>query len=202
VVVAHDRTQARVGRVIRAVGKNRRIRRHRRSARFPKCIGRAPPREEIHPGAKAAFVTVGMAVLQHAVEHGLHEILRGGAVTRQLHEKTKQRAVVPLEQLAQRIEFAGADGEHEGMVGALIGGFHGRRASGTFKHAGRRRDMDFFERGDHGGLAAWRWFIAENRAARERLHSSPASRVRRAGRVPGCRPRCRVPLHQAGHPSR
>ena len=96
--------------------------------------------------------------------------LRRRPVAGELYQKAKERAVVAFEKLTQCIELTIADGEHEGMVGALFGrGFHGVKTSGRFNHGETRLrewfrgkawlrgfggqatvDLDFFERSNHG----------------------------------------------------
>ena len=66
-------------------------------------IGRGAPRQMIHPGGEAAVVAVGVPVFEHPLKHRLRHILGGRAVPGMLHEKTEQRAMMALEQFAQRI---------------------------------------------------------------------------------------------------
>jgi hypothetical protein len=63
--------------------------------------------------------------------------------------------VVALEEFAERVEFAIADGEHERVVGALIsGGVHGSGARRFSRRRGRMNG-DFVEGGNHGGNGTW-----------------------------------------------
>ncbi len=120
---------------------------------FAEVIGGAAAGELIHPGGEAAFVAVGVAVFQHALEDDLRDILGGGAVTGEFHEETEERALVALEEFAERVEFAGADGEHQRVVGARFGG--GVHGDGI-NHGRARVKTDFCGGGDHGGREAWR----------------------------------------------
>lgn len=113
-------------------------------------IGGATAGEVIHPGAEAAVVAVGVAVFQHPLENDLRDVFGRGAVAGKLVEEAEERTVVTLEKLAERIEVAVADGEHQVVVGSLIGGgVHGEAA--FFNHGRGRMDTDFVEGGDHGG---------------------------------------------------
>lgn len=121
-----------------------------RGVGLAEVVGGAAAREVIHPGREAAFVAVGVAVFQHALKHRLRDVLGSGAVAGEFHEEAEKRAVVAFEEFAERVEFAVADGEHQGMVGAWFGGgVHGSGA--VFNHEGVRRDTNFWRVGDHGG---------------------------------------------------
>jgi hypothetical protein len=80
----------------------------------------------VHPRGEAAVIAIRVTVFQHALKNCLHDVFRDHPVTGVLDEETEKRAMMPLEQLAQRIEFARADREHQSVVGTLIDrGFHG-----------------------------------------------------------------------------
>jgi len=142
----------------------------------------------MHPGGEAAVVAVGVAVFEHPLEDGLREILGGGALAGEFHQKAEQRAVVAFEQLAERVELAVADGQHEGMVGTWFGGgggIHGGQGAGAIIRSGARRNMNFVERGDHGGSGAWSGVAGGNRA---RAHWLPTFFRRGGGVGPGAGP--------------
>ena len=123
---------------------------------FAEVVGGAAARKVIHPGGEAAIVAVGVAVFEHPLKDGLRDVLRRGVVARQLHQKPEERAVVALEQFAERVEFAVADGEHERVISALFGrGFHGRADSGAASGGATWMNGDFFENGNHGDEGTW-----------------------------------------------
>jgi hypothetical protein len=69
-----------------------------------------------------------------------------------VNKEAVQRAVVPLEEVAQPVEVAGADGEHEGVIG---GGFvHGSLRTGIKQDDGGLH-TDFGSGGEHGGRRSW-----------------------------------------------
>jgi hypothetical protein len=75
----------------------------------------------------------------------LSDILGGRPVARELQEKAEERTMVAFKELAEGVEIAVADSEHERMVGALFGrGFHGSKTRRRFNHGGTRMNMDFF----------------------------------------------------------
>ena len=81
-------------------------------------------------------------------------------------QKTKQRAVMTLEEFAERIELAVADGEHQGVIGALFGsGVHGGGRFRAFKHGRAGMNMDFFDDGNHGG-GRQTWLMLPGETAR------------------------------------
>jgi cyclase len=129
----------------------------------------AAPGQMVHPGGEAAIVAIGVAVLEHPLKDDLGDILGRGAIAGELCEKAEQRAVVALEEFAERIEFAIADGEHERMVGALVGSeVHG--SGRPFNHGRGGMNTDFFEMGNHGGSGTW-WVVAgKNRPGAKWLH--------------------------------
>ena len=106
--------------VVRVFVKVCRIRRVRGSVRFAEVISGATSREVVHPRGEAAVVAVGVPIFQHPLKHGLHDVFRGGPVARELHEKAEERPVVSLEEFAQRIELAIANGEHQRVIGASV----------------------------------------------------------------------------------
>ena len=111
---------------------------------FSEVIGGAVAGEAIHPGGETAVVAVGVAVFQHALEDGLRDVFGGGAVAGVFDEETKERAVVALEEFAERIEFAVADGEHERVIGGRgCEGVHGGGESGEVSCGRKRMNTDF-----------------------------------------------------------
>ena len=127
-----------------------------RGVALAEMIRSTTAREVIHPGGEAAVVAVGVPVFQHTLKYRLRDILGRLALAGVFHEKPEERAVMTLEEFAQRIEFAAAHGEHQGMVGALFDRrVHGGRNAGAVNQSGTRRDMNFVEGGDHGGSGTW-----------------------------------------------
>lgn len=111
-----------VGRVGRGVG-------------FAEMVGGAAAGEVIHPGRETAVVAIGVAVFEHPLEDGLGDVFGGGAVAGEFHEETEEGAMVALEEFAERVEFAVADGEHQGVIGAWFGGgVHREGAAVNFNH--------------------------------------------------------------------
>ena len=85
-------------------------------------VGRDLAGEVVDPGGELALVTVGVAVFQDAVENQLHEVFAGAAVAGEADKKAVERPLMTLKQLAELVDFAGAHGDHEIVVG---GGVHG-----------------------------------------------------------------------------
>ncbi|MCR6654876.1 MAG: hypothetical protein NVV63_03460 [Opitutus sp.] len=108
---------------------------------FAEVIRGTAAGEMIHPRGEAAVVAVGVTVFQHALENRLRDVLRGGAVAGEFDQKAKELPVVPLEELAQRVEFAVAHGEHQIVIGELAGSLHG--GVQAFNHARSGMNMEF-----------------------------------------------------------
>ena len=123
-----------------------------RGIALSEMIRGAAAREVIHPSGEAAVVAVSVPVFQHPLKYGLHDIFGGFALAGVFHEKAEERAVMALEEFAERIKLAGTHGKHQGMVGALFDRrVHSGRNAGAVNQSGTRRDMNFVEGGDHGG---------------------------------------------------
>ena len=151
-------------------------------------VGGAAAGEVIHPGGEAALVAVGVAVFEHPLEDHLRDVLGGGAVAGEFGEKPEERPVVALEQLAQGVEFAAADGEHELMIGSGGGGVHGGDGSveaGINRGPGRI-DRNFGSEGEHGrngGAAAWRELPGKTRRGRRGYRKFFPGGIASAGRA-------------------
>ncbi len=141
------------GAVIRMVLQFRGIggRRHRRG--LAEVIGGRRPGHVVHPRGEPPVVAVGVAVLQHAMEHVLGDVFGGRPVSGQFDQEAEKGAVVAFEQLAERVEIAVADGQHQGVIGKRVGAVHvcGPRSS---RGLGRLH-WDFDGIGDHGDPGAW-----------------------------------------------
>ena len=83
---------------------------------FAEMIGGATSREVIHPGGEVAFIAVGVAVFEHALEDDLGDIFGGGAIASIFRQKAEERPVVLLKEFSERIKVALAHGEHEFVV--------------------------------------------------------------------------------------
>lgn len=118
VVVADDGGVTGVGAVVGVVLEIDGIGGIRGGVGLPEVVGGAAAGEVIHPGGEVPLVAVGVAVFEHAFEDDLGDVLGGGPLAGKLDEKTEERAVVALEEFAKGVEFAVADGEHQGVVGA------------------------------------------------------------------------------------
>jgi hypothetical protein len=105
-----------------------------RGVGFAEVIGGAATGEVIHPGTETAVVAVGVAVFEHPLEDGLCDVLGRRALTGEFHEKAEERAVVAFEEFPERVQFAIADGEHEGVVRALFGGGVHGGGQAVFNH--------------------------------------------------------------------
>ncbi len=81
--------------------------------------------EVIHPRGEAAFVAVGMAVFEHALEDDLRDILGSGAVAGKFHEEAEERAMMAFKEFAERVQLTAAHGEHEFVIGGGGEGVHG-----------------------------------------------------------------------------
>jgi hypothetical protein len=170
VVVAQGGVVAGVGSVVGVVLEIGGIGGVRGGVRFAEVVGGAAAGEMIHPGGEAAVVAVGVAVFEHPLENGLGDVFGGGVLAGEFDQKTEERAVVALEEFAERVEFAVADGEHQGVVGAWGGGgIHRRSGAGGafFNHGRARMNTDFWIDGDHGDGGTWRCVAEENRRGRE-----------------------------------
>ena len=126
VVVARRRVMRGMRCVVGMVEKVDRIGRAGRGVGLAEVIRGAAARQMIHPRGEAAVVTIGVPVFQHALKDDLRDVLRGSPIAGVLDEEAEERPVVAFKEFAQRIEFAPANGEHQGVVGALFNfGFHG-----------------------------------------------------------------------------
>ena len=109
---------------------------------LPEMVAGAAAGQVVHPGREAALVPVGVAVLEHPLEHGLGDVLGRGPVAGQLGQVAEEGAVVALEELAHAVQVAVADGEHELMVGKGGVGFHGRGSAPVkSRWSGMHRDF-------------------------------------------------------------
>ena len=63
--------------------------------------------------------------------------------------------MVALEEFAERVEFAVADGEHERVIGALFGGGVQGGGARSFNHGWAWMNTDFFDGGNHDGSGTW-----------------------------------------------
>lgn len=161
VVVAEGGAGAGVGRIVGVVLQDDGVGGVRRGVGFAEVVGGAAAGEGIHPRGETAVVAVGVAVFEHPLEDGLRDVFGGGVLTGVFHEKTEERSVVALEEFAERVEFAVADGEHESVVGAGFGGgVHREGGAGAtgFNHGGTGMNTDFWVGGDHGGSGTW-WVV-------------------------------------------
>jgi hypothetical protein len=68
------------------------------------------------PGAERSFRLVGMAVLQDAVKHLLHQVLGRRTAGGQVQEKMKQGPVMAVEELFQLPDVARPDVQHDLFV--------------------------------------------------------------------------------------
>ena len=118
VIIAGGGVLRRVRGIVGMLVQGDRIGGPRRGARLAEMIGGTAAREMIHPCGEAPVVAISVPVLQHALKNRLRDVFRRGPVAGELDQKTEQRPVMPFEKLAQRIEFASADGEHQGVVGS------------------------------------------------------------------------------------
>ncbi len=161
VVVAEGGAGAGVGRIVGVVLQDDGVGGVRRGVGFAEVVGGAAAGEVIHPRGETAVVAVGVAVFEHPLEDGLRDVFGGGVLTGVFHEKTEEGSVVALEEFAERVEFAVADGEHESVVGAGFGGgVHREGGAGAtgFNHGGTGMNTDFWVGGDHGGSGTW-WVV-------------------------------------------
>ncbi len=93
--------------------------------------------EVVDPGREFPLVAIGVAIFEDAKEHELHEVLARGAMTGEAHEKTVERLVMTLEEVAQPVDLAGADGEHQFVISSF-GSIHvSRGAEGISRWRGR-----------------------------------------------------------------
>ena len=155
VVVAGGGAVAGVRRIVGVRVQLDRIDRVRRGVGFAEMVGGAAAREVIHPRGEAAVVAIRVAVFEHPLKHRLRDVLGRRAIAGEFHQKSEERSVVALEEFAERIEFAVADGEHERVIGALFGSGVHRGRLPAFKHGRGRMNTDFFEGGNHGGRRTW-----------------------------------------------
>lgn len=125
-----------------------------RGVGLAEVVGGAAAGEVIHPGGEAAVVAVGVAVFEHALEDDLGDVLGGGAVAGELDQEAEERAVVPFEEFAERVEPAIPDGEHQGMIGKrrVCGRVHGSDDVVGKGASGKRARIDgnFESGGEHG----------------------------------------------------
>jgi hypothetical protein len=151
VVVAGGGTLSGVGRVVGVVLEIDGVGGVRGGVGLAEVVRGAAAGEVVHPGGEAAVVAVGVAVLEHALEDNLRDVLGGGTVPGQLDQKPEEGPVMAFEEFAERVEFAVADGKHEGVIGALFGGGVHGRGGAAVSDGLRGRNADFFEYGNHGG---------------------------------------------------
>src|SRR5690606_35246109 len=96
-------------------------------------------------------------------------------IVRLLDQEAEERRMMPLEQLAERIERAFAHGEHQLVIGTLFGGgIHGG-ASGRFNHGRTWLNMDFCEYGGHGSSGTC-WCCPEEPPAVGKVTENPPRR--------------------------
>ena len=158
VIVARRGVMRRVGRIVHMLLQIHGVGGMRRGVRLAKMIRGTAARQVVHPGGEAAIIPVRVTVLQHALEDRLRDVLGRRPVSRQLDEEAEERPVMALEQLAQRVQLAVPDGEHQGVVrtwfdggvhGDGIGGFnHGEIAAREWFRGGW--GLDFVDGGNHG----------------------------------------------------
>lgn len=175
VVVAGRRLGGGMRCVVGVVAEIGRVRGERRGLGVAEVIGGATPGQVVHPGRETALVPIGVAVLQHALEDRLGDVLGGGAIPGELHQEPEEWPMMALKKFAQRVEFAVANSPHQGMIGTLVGrGVHRVRRAGAFIPLGivarernraasrgwlgclegRRRRMEIGEKGNHVGSRA------------------------------------------------
>ena len=157
-----------VGAIVGVVVEIDRIGGVRGGVGFAEVVGGAATREVIHPGGKAALVTVSVPVFEHPLEYDLGDILGGGAVAGKLDQETEERAVVAFEELAERVELTVAHGEHQSVIGNGSVGVHGGDGVvwAAVNREGRRIDRNFWSGDEHGKKwteAAWRLLQGETR---------------------------------------
>lgn len=175
VVVAGGGVFAGVGRVVGMRVKRGGIGGGGPMGGLAKMVGGAAAGELIEPGGERALVAVGVPVFEDALKDRLREVFRGGALAGEMAKKTEEPAVVALEELAEGIEVAGADGEHEGVIGSGGGGVHGE-AGGSVSRGRAGGNAEIGEVGDHGGT--WR-SVARETGPRGNGYTKSAGRRRR-----------------------
>ena len=85
VIVARRRMVRGVGCVVGVFLEVRGVGGVRRGVALAEMIRGAAAGEVIHPGGEAAVVAIGVPVFQHALKHGLHDILGGFALAGVFH---------------------------------------------------------------------------------------------------------------------
>lgn len=181
-VVAGGGALAGMRRVVGVVLQIARVGRSGGGGGLAEMIGGAAAREVVEPRGEGAFVAVGVAVFEDALKHGLGDVLGGGAVARELDEEAVERAMVALEELAERVEVAVAHGEHQGVIRERSDGFHGSDA-GNVSHRWAGRNAEIWSGGGHGVGEALQDVPRETAATRKgyrksflRLHPAIRSR--------------------------
>jgi len=103
---------------------------------FAEVVGGDLAGEVVEPGGELALVAVGVAVFEDPVEDDLHEVLAEGGLVGHPHEEGVEPLLVALEQLAEPGDLAGADRDHD----FVVGGFH---RGGDASHDGDGGNPDF-----------------------------------------------------------
>src|SRR5258708_30538779 len=70
----------------------------------------------VQPGAEVSFVAVSVPVFEDAFENNLNQVLAQRAMPGEIDKETVKPAVVTFKKLAELIEVAIANGEHEVVV--------------------------------------------------------------------------------------
>jgi cephalosporin-C deacetylase len=153
-------------------------------------IGGHLARQVVDPRGEFTFVAVGVPVFENAVEDNLHQVLAGGRLVGQAHEKPVQAPVVALEEFTKLPDFSGTHGDHEFMVG---GGFHD---GGEANRGGSGVNSELRDRGEEHGKWSWAVCGREYRPGPERLQGFGEKDWRRAANRQCCgEPRPRLLLN-------
>jgi hypothetical protein len=119
---------------------------------FAEVVRCAATGEVIHPSGEAAFVAVGVAVFEHALEDDLGDVLGAGAIAGELHEETEKWTVMTFKEFSERVQLAAAHSEHEFVIGAGGEGVHGgdRVVFEGINREQARIDRNIWSGGEHG----------------------------------------------------